>query len=126
VLQEALTVLPKVKKDILIDEMEERLLLSFADAAEGQGDIKRALEFDEQVKRLWFEQGGTKLSVDFADCYRRHALDQLAMGLPHEAAISLKCIPRLYLYCCLFSRIGHQFYGAGPSALSDGRTQGPG
>lgn len=94
----ALELLPKVKKGILIDEMEERLLLLLADAAEGQGKLRQAREYDEKVKRVWFEHGGTSISMEFTDAYRRWALEEMAAGRPHDAACILDSVPRLYLY----------------------------
>jgi len=95
--EKALHFFPHVKKGILIDEIEERLLLLLADAAEGQGDLRRAREFDVETMKVWYGQGGKELNAEFLDCYCRQALKQLAAGLPHEAAMSLKSAPRLYL-----------------------------
>lgn len=103
----ALQIFPHVKKGILIDEMDKRLLLLLADAAEGQGDLKRAREFDMETLKVWYGQGGTSLNIEFVDCYRRQALEQLAAGLPHEAAMSLKSILRLHV--CLFQEAGIHF-----------------
>ena len=47
--EEALTLLPEARKEIPMRESEAQLLLMLADATEGQGDMKRALEYDEKA-----------------------------------------------------------------------------
>jgi len=48
--EEALVILPHVDDGRLSDQTEEKLLIMLADAAEGEGDMRRAHEYDEKAK----------------------------------------------------------------------------
>lgn len=75
--EEALQLLPEAKGHVSLKEMEQRLLLLLADTAEAQGDLWRAHEYDEKIKKAWFERGNTGIIGELATCYRREALEML-------------------------------------------------
>lgn len=62
--KEGLKILPDAKGDSAVEHLEERFLLTLADAAEGQGDMVRAREYDEKAKKIWFESGETYYFIE--------------------------------------------------------------
>ena len=65
--EEALTLLPKAKDGISNGLIEEiRLLLLLADAAEGDGNMRRARYYDKTAKRVWSAKGMENPLADFA------------------------------------------------------------
>lgn len=92
-------VLPGAKKDPLDGpEMAKRVVilpLMLADAAEGQGDLRRAREIDEATRKLWAKTGKA-LDSFFVGCDRRKAVELLNAGRPCEAAQILACQPTEY------------------------------
>jgi tetratricopeptide (TPR) repeat protein len=83
--EDALACLPAARKILPLGSTEERLLLLLADAAEGQGDLKRAREYDEQVRKM-IARNNTRISEEeTVGAARRHALELLAAGKPHKA-----------------------------------------
>jgi hypothetical protein len=94
--EDALAWLPAARKILPLGSTEERLLFLLADAAEGQGDMKRAREYDEQLRKriAW---GNARIADDeTVSAARRHALELLAAGKPHEAGPILMYIPAIY------------------------------
>lgn len=72
---------------------EMRILLMLADAAESQGNISRAYEYDKRVEELWFAGGEDEDQIiDLVPCYRRDALQK-----PSEAIRRLEAFPDAYV-----------------------------
>ena len=67
-----------------------------ADAAEGQGDLKRAREYDEQVRKKIARSNVHISDEETVGAARRHALELLAEGKPHEAGPILTYVPNIY------------------------------
>jgi len=59
-----------------------------ADAAEAQGDLERAHEYDKKVLKIWSRRNATHPFVALATCRRREAM-LLAAGRPHDAIRTL-------------------------------------
>lgn len=91
--EEALALLPEVAVGILNDHMKERLLFLLADAAEGRGDLSRALEYDEEAKNCWVEGGKTAIVPGLVACDRRAAVQFLKAGMPGEAVRAVTNFP---------------------------------
>ena len=91
-----------------------------ADAAEGQGDMRRAHEYDEKAKKGWRKYGKTIHVLELAAPHRRDALKLLQAGRAHEAGCTLKYVPDVYLK---YLKRGINFTG-GKSRNSAGCTQG--
>jgi len=68
-----------------------------ADAAEGQGDMRRAHEYDEKAKKGWLQTGKTHHFPELVASHRRDALELLKAGRAYEAACTLKYVPDLYV-----------------------------
>lgn len=74
-----------------------RFFVLLADAAEAQGDMERALEFDAKADDLL---RGNELSskIDQMPSHRRRGLVLLAAGKPYEAVDALTPALKLYLH----------------------------
>jgi len=87
--EEALTLIPDAKKEsngeFKMSMRAVSLLIFLAHAAEGQGSMRRAREYDDKAKRLSSEIGNS-LCGRFVGCARRETVVLLAAGRPHEAA----------------------------------------
>lgn len=95
---EMLAILPDVKRDFVI---EMRTFLMFADAAEGQGDMTLAYEYDEKAKQSWCESNIMSNNGELEACYRRQASRLLTSGKPHEAVQILETVPATYNHLLL-------------------------
>jgi len=95
--KEALTLYPEVKGDFVrVGCFEERLLLFLADAAEAQGDMGLAREYDDKAKKLLSEFRGEAEFAELVACDRREAIALLAIGRAEEAVQTLKDAPKPY------------------------------
>ena len=95
--EEALILLPETRKIVPMRESEAQLLLMLADAAEGQGDMKRALEYDMKAVEANCEHNDGHYLGEFVTCSRREAIQQLSAGKPEEAIRYLSSVPQRYV-----------------------------
>jgi tetratricopeptide (TPR) repeat protein len=95
---------------------EMLLLLLMADAFEGQGDMRRAREYDEKANKAWFDQSGhIRESAALLDCRRREAIELLKAGKALEAFEALNVVPRIYKECLHHSGVNFaQSHKLGP------------
>jgi hypothetical protein len=86
--------------------LEMRLLLLLADAAESEGNMDRAYEYNERIEKLWFGAGGEDKEhiVHRAPCFRRDAFRLLTAKKPLEAIETLKVFRKSYV--CLLEERG--------------------
>jgi len=94
--EEALTFIPKANENCAPNQIEERMLILLADAAEGLGDMKRAQEFNEKARKTFRASGLTKSSTNLMSCKRREAIRLLAAEKPLDAALALARAPEMY------------------------------
>jgi hypothetical protein len=71
--EKASTLVPKSRQDPWVLQGNERILLRLADAAEEQGGLRRAREYDEKAKRIWSGWGKAHLFIELMACNRREA-----------------------------------------------------
>ena len=84
--EEALKLIPESDKRPML-QIKGRLLILLADAAEGQGDMVKAHEYDDKAKKLRSESNkGLPMSeAQVVPCFRREAIMLLAAGRPRDA-----------------------------------------
>jgi tetratricopeptide (TPR) repeat protein len=79
--EEALALIPEAEGGLVrAARRQERLLLCLADAAEAQGDMELARDYDEKAKKLWSEFRGEGEFAELVACDRREAIELLATG----------------------------------------------
>jgi len=78
--EQALALLPDVEEGRLRFRSREKLLILVADAAEGQGDMRRAHEYDEKATKVWSETGKTYHFLELTACHRRDAVGNQLCG----------------------------------------------
>jgi hypothetical protein len=78
-----------------------------ADAAEAQGDFRRAYEYGEKARKIWFASGKTHHFAEIVACYRREATELMKARRPHEAARTLSFVPEMYVAFLEYSGINH-------------------
>ena len=93
--EQALPILPEAEEGLVIDHAEGRLLLLLTDTFEGQESMKRAHEYDEKARKVLFAGRWTEISVDFAACRRREALQLLGAGRTVQAINILGMVTEL-------------------------------
>lgn len=107
--EEALTLIPSVTQEDRLKlnnlHIEERLFIYLADAAEAQGHMEQAHEYDDTAKRIWQSRNDTHATSDFVSCNRRYAVELLAAGQPVRAISFLKDVPASYGRLLSFSGI---------------------
>jgi len=97
--EEPLRLIAEAKEKIVSEHTEMTILLMLADAAESQGNMSRAFEYDERIKELWLADGkGEHEATDLVPCHRRDALQYLAAGKPSEAIQLLEGLAYSYIY----------------------------
>jgi len=95
--KQALALFPEANQERLMAQCtHERFLLFLADAAEGQGDMGLARDYDEKAKKHWSEFHGEGKFPSFVACHRREAMELLAAGRAEEAVWTLEDAPYLY------------------------------
>lgn len=60
-----------------IGETEEQLLLLLVDAAEGQGDMRRARAYDKKVEKILKKDYNLNVAMELVAPIRREALGQM-------------------------------------------------
>lgn len=78
--EETLILLPEARKEIPMRESEAQLLLMLVDAAEGQGDMKRALEYDEKAVEANRTHNDGRYLGELVTSLRREAVELLGAG----------------------------------------------
>jgi len=74
---------------------ERRIFLLLADAAEGQGNLMLAHEYDQKAKKIWLENDIYCAELEASN--RRTATELLAKGRTHEAVQLLEHVPFAYV-----------------------------
>jgi len=96
--EEPLRLIAEAKEKIASEHTEMTILLMLADAAESQGNMSRAFEYDERVKKLWFaDDKGEHEAADLVPCHRRDELQHLAARKPSEAKKLLEGLAYSYI-----------------------------
>jgi hypothetical protein len=95
--EEALVLFPQVEEDCVGELAEAKVLIMLADAAEGQGDMGRAHEYDEKAKKGWRKYGEMVYIPQLTACHRRDAIEFPKAGRAYEAGCALKYVPDIYV-----------------------------
>ena len=93
---QGLKIIREAKEQSPMGNMEERFLLLLADAAEGQGGMIRAVEYDLEMYKLWVGSGKSMFGEMVASLCRQ-ALNFLDAGRPREAVLTLQKAPDHYV-----------------------------
>jgi tetratricopeptide (TPR) repeat protein len=95
--EEALVLCPKAEEGCVNDLTEVGVMIMLADAAEGQGDMRRAHEYDEKAKKGWGKYGKEVYIPQLTACHRRDAIEFPKAGRAYEAGCALKYVPDVYV-----------------------------